>query len=131
MNGRIAKKNGFTLMEIIVAMTLMGLSLVAVLELFSLGLSSGRRSQRATVAVSLARNLMEEVLSRDELADGTEEGRFEEEEMDYAIDVGPGEFQGLHEVLVTVSWTERGRMKDYRLFCYVPDESSGFSIFPE
>jgi type II secretory pathway pseudopilin PulG len=118
-------------MEIIVATTIMGIALVAVLQLFSLGLSSGRRSQRATIAVSLARNLMEEVLSRDELEDGADEGEIEEDDMTYAIDVQPGEFEGLHEVRVTVSWSERGRPKDYTLFCYVPEESQGFSIFPE
>jgi prepilin-type N-terminal cleavage/methylation domain-containing protein len=131
MIARPVRKNGFTLMEIIVATTIMGIALVAVLQLFSIGLSSGRRSQRATIAVSLARNVMEEILSRDELTNGTEGGRFEEEGMDYAIEIQPGEFEELHEVLVTVSWSERGGTKDYRLFCYVPDESSGLSVFPE
>jgi len=120
---------GFTLIEIIVAMTILGLSMVAVLQVFSLGLSSSRRSQKVTMAVSVAKNIMEEVISRDSIEAGYEQGSIEEFGIDYSIDINPGELAGLHVVEVSVGWT--GGERVFALFCQVPQEASGFSVFPK
>ncbi len=119
---------GFTLIEIIVAMTILGLSMVAVLQVFSLGLSSSRRSQKVTMAVSIAKNIMEEVISRDNIEVDYEQGSIEEFGIDYSIDIKPGELEGLHVVEVSVGWT--GGERVFALFCHVPNESRGFSVFP-
>ncbi len=124
------RQRGFTLIEIIIATAVMALALVAVLQVFSLGVSSARRSQKSTIAVTLARNVMEEVASRDLLEPGREEGELEDYDMSYSIDITEGELPGLHDVEVAVSWSDEGATKEYRLFTMIPEESMGFSIFP-
>jgi general secretion pathway protein I len=70
-------KKGFTLVEIVVAMAVLGISLVLVIELFSGGLRLGRASEEYTLAGQLARQKMEELSLSRELKEGVEEGEFE------------------------------------------------------
>jgi prepilin-type N-terminal cleavage/methylation domain-containing protein len=66
--------NGFTLLEVVVAMAIVGLGVVTLLELFSMGLRLGARSSARTEANSYARQVMDEVLARQTLQNGTERG---------------------------------------------------------
>ena len=68
---------GFTLLEVVVAMAILGLGLVAIMELFSSGLRLARLSEDYSKAVSLARTKMEEVRIADQLAEGEEQGEFD------------------------------------------------------
>lgn len=69
--------DGFTLLEVVVAMAIVGLGVVTLLELFSMGLRLGARSAARTEANSYARQVMDEVLARRTLQDGTERGSAE------------------------------------------------------
>lgn len=55
-------------------MTIVGLGVVTLLEVFSSGLRLGSRSEVSTEAVTYGRQLMDEILARPVLRDGTEEG---------------------------------------------------------
>jgi general secretion pathway protein I len=68
---------GFTLIEILVAISILGISLVVVLQLFSGALKSSRVSDEYTRAVFYAQETMEEILLRTELTSGVEEGDFD------------------------------------------------------
>lgn len=65
---------GFTLIEIVVAMTIVGLGVVTLLEIFSSGLQLGARSQDRTEAVAYGRQVMDQFLARRTLTEGTEQG---------------------------------------------------------
>ncbi len=67
---------GFTLLEILVAMVILTICLVAIMELFSGGLKGGRVSREYLQAVFQAREKMEEILTAPELSAGSMEGRF-------------------------------------------------------
>jgi general secretion pathway protein I len=69
--------SGFTLLEVVVAMAIVGLGVVTLLELFSMGLRLGARSGLRTEANTYARQVMDEVLARRTLQDGSERGRAE------------------------------------------------------
>lgn len=105
---------GFTLLEVVVAMAILGLGLVAIMELFSSGLRLARLSGEYSKAVSLARTKMEEVRIADPLAEGEEQGEFDK---DYRWKVGvkkvemfaaeQKEFQTLvelYQIQVSVIW---------------------------
>jgi len=62
---------GFTLLEVLVAMVLLSIALVAIFELFSAGLRGIARSDEVTNAVILAESKMREVLDDDTLAEKT------------------------------------------------------------
>jgi prepilin-type N-terminal cleavage/methylation domain-containing protein len=68
---------GFTLLEVVVAMTIVGLGVVTLLEVFSLGLRLGARSSVRTEAATYGGQIMGEVLSRRRIEDGSERGRSE------------------------------------------------------
>ncbi len=74
---RVSNK-GFTLIEILVAISILSISLVVILQLFSGGLKSSRLSDRYTRGIFHAREKMEEILLGTEFADEVSEGEFED-----------------------------------------------------
>ena len=70
--------NGFTLIEILVAISILAISLVVILQLFSGGLKSSRLSEEYTRAIFHAKEKMEEVLIPKELSEGGLQGEFED-----------------------------------------------------
>lgn len=65
---------GFTLLEVLVALTIVGLGVVAVLQVFSLGLRLGARSTTSTEAVTYGARVMDELLARKKLFEGSDSG---------------------------------------------------------
>jgi type II secretion system protein I len=65
---------GFTLLEIVVAMAIVGLGVVTLLEVFSSGLRLGARSQDRTEVITQGRQIMDQFLTRRPLTEGTEQG---------------------------------------------------------
>ena len=55
------KNKGFTLIEVLVAVAILGVGLTVLIELFSGGLRLGRASEEYTKAVNYARMKMEEI----------------------------------------------------------------------
>ncbi|MBI2349928.1 MAG: prepilin-type N-terminal cleavage/methylation domain-containing protein [Deltaproteobacteria bacterium] len=71
-------ENGFTLLEVVVAMAIVGLGVVTVIEIFSLGLRLVARSSERASAITYGRQVMDEVLIRRGVQEGGEEGSFGE-----------------------------------------------------
>ena len=65
---------GFTLLEVLVAVTIVGLGVVTVLQIFSLGLRLGARSTTSTDAVTHGARVMDELLARKKLFEGSDSG---------------------------------------------------------
>jgi general secretion pathway protein I len=74
-----AECQGFTLIEILVAIVILGISLVTIMQLFSGGLKSCKVSDEYTRAVFHARQKMEEVLIADSIIEGIDEGDFDDD----------------------------------------------------
>ncbi len=64
---------GFSLVEVVVAMTIVGLGVVTLLQIFSMGLRLGARSGVHTEAGTYGRQVMDEGLARRSLRDGSEQ----------------------------------------------------------
>jgi len=69
---------GFTLLEVIVAMTIVGIGVVTLLEIFSSGLLLGSRSSAATEAIIYGRQAMDEILLRRRIEEGPQQGSLNE-----------------------------------------------------
>jgi len=67
---------GFTLIEVVVALAILGVGLIVIIELFSGGLRLGRTTEEYTRAMGYARMKMEEITVQPSLKEGTEEGEF-------------------------------------------------------
>jgi type II secretory pathway pseudopilin PulG len=111
------KAEGFSLLEVLVATTLMGLMLVVILEVLTSTLRAQEASRSNTQAVLAAEKVLEEFSEKD-LARGTFQGR--EGRFDYQVRLEP-QFQvpypGENKRLVCsllqvmVSWKEQGKVK--------------------
>ena len=75
--GKSRTPDGFTLVEVVVAMAVLGISLVLIIELFSGGLRLGRAAEEYTVAGQLARQKIEEIALYKQMEEGAEEGEFD------------------------------------------------------
>jgi general secretion pathway protein I len=67
---------GFTLLEVLVAMTIVGIGVVTLLEVFSLGLRLAARSSLQTEALTYSRQVMDGILARPTMEDGAEQGKY-------------------------------------------------------
>jgi general secretion pathway protein I len=73
------RSRGFTLIEIVVAMAILGIGLVVIIELFSGGLRLGRASEEYTKAAGYARMKLEEIGVTELTGEGILEGQFDPE----------------------------------------------------
>jgi general secretion pathway protein I len=69
---------GFTLIETLVAISILAISLVVILQLFSGGLKSSRLSDEYTRGIFHAREKMDEILIAGELTEGVIDGKFDD-----------------------------------------------------
>ncbi len=115
-------RNGFTLIEVMVAMSILGVALVAALELFAGSLRLAGNSVSQTKALVLGRSLMDHFLWQSVLpndgnyADTTRDGchwsayigsvepALGAGEEDPSIGAGSTEYE-LKQIVVTVSWS--------------------------
>jgi general secretion pathway protein I len=126
--GARAPRAGFSLLEVAVAMAILGLGLVTLLQALSGGLRLEEKAGRLGRAVLQARALMDEVLWKGELRDGVEDGvtvdglRWrrtvrhaapeeggEARDLDFELDYS------LRVLEVVVGWDELGREKTFEL----------------
>jgi general secretion pathway protein I len=75
---RIRGYRGFTLIETLVAISILSVSLVVLMQLFSGGLKSSRLSDEYTRGIFHAREKMDEILLAGELSEGIIGGEFDD-----------------------------------------------------
>jgi general secretion pathway protein I len=78
LGSRFLPTTGFTLVEVVVALAILGVGLIVIIQLFSGGLRLGSASVEQTKAVRYARMKMEEIALKTAIEEGTEEGKFDE-----------------------------------------------------
>jgi len=76
--GAPAAQGGFTLLEVLVAMMILGLSLGAILQQFALASRAGSASAEATRATVLAREKIEELKMQRQLSESIGRGSFDD-----------------------------------------------------
>jgi len=69
---------GFTLIETVIALAILGIALTVILELFSGGLRLARTSEEYTKAMNFARMKLEEIISQQKIEEGTDEGEYDD-----------------------------------------------------
>ena len=73
---RRTDNNGFTLLEVMVALAVLAVGIVTVLELFGGGLRLMTKASKRTQAVVYAQNVMDRLLAQSTLGDGDDGGQF-------------------------------------------------------
>ena len=123
------RKKGFSLLELIIAIGVLAVGLVAVLQIFPVGLRASRRAGMMTKAAFLAQNKLEEAkmagfdsitaLPPTILLAG-EDGDFEWEIIIDKLELdGLNDNDNIRKVTVTVSWMDRSKKRSKDFITYV------------
>jgi len=118
---------GFTLMEVVVSMAILGIALTILLELFSGGLRSAKISEEYTKATWYGKAKMEEMLTVQDLREGVTEGSFDSQ-YEWRSEVKKSnpklslEEDGqtslpidLYQIIVRVSWPSGSGQRSYEV----------------
>lgn len=119
---RAGRRRGFTLLEVIVSLAVMGVGLVAVLEAFSAGLRLSLQDEFLTTATFLAAGKMEEVMKETYITPGTDEGDFGDEFPDFTwtVEITDSRIEELELVTVVVYWDVANRSDQLMLTTALP-----------
>jgi general secretion pathway protein I len=114
------KARGFTLIEILAALTMFALVGGMLLQLFETGLRSARTSAEISHGALLARSKMTEMLAYPTLTPGTISGEFDETyrwRVDLTLPETERTFATLHplNLVVTVYWGAEGDESSFQL----------------
>lgn len=71
-------QKGFTLLEVMVAMAILGIAIVFIFQLFSITLRSAKKAEDYTKALFHARALLDEAYALQEFSEGTDTVEFED-----------------------------------------------------
>lgn len=118
------RSNGFSLLEVMVSISILGIALVTLFQLFSISLRSVKKSEDYSMALIHARSLMDEAYALPNLTDSAESFDFE------------GGFKGIrtvslkqseekikiYEITVTISWPPSGKLELKGLKAYYETE---------
>lgn len=114
------KTTGFTLLEVMVAVAILGFVLVSLLGLKNRSMQDVMLAERMTTATLLAKSRMVQTLSGT-LIPAEEEGEFEEEEFKgytWKKVIAPTPIASIMEVRVAVLWKEGEREEMVELVSY-------------
>jgi len=121
-NPRSNAKGGFALIEILVAVSILAISLVVIFQLFSGGLKSRKLSEEYARGVFHAREKMAETLLNPDLSEGETEGEFEDGyEWQMTITPIPSEEDeeklsvGLLNIRIRITWHEGEKKKSFEV----------------
>ena len=119
----LACSKGFTLMEILAALVLIGVVLPAVMKGVSMASILASDSARKYEALNLAESKLAEILLNDDWQESSDSGDFEPDNEDYEWTMETSDWTqaDLKQVNVTVMWEQRGRPRQIQLSTLVYD----------
>ena len=79
--------NGFTLIEVVVALGILSIGLTVLFGLFSGGLRLARTSEEYTKAMNFAQTKLEEITSQQSIQEGTDEGKCDDENFRWQVKI--------------------------------------------
>ena len=109
------RSRGFSLLEVMVALAILGIAVVAIFQLFSINLRTTQKADDYTKAIFYARSMLDEAYSR---VDPSEASASEEYERKYKVtrevsvksESEKGDVR-VYEITVTVTWPPSGSFR--------------------
>jgi len=103
---------GFSLLEVLVAVAILGIAFVTLFQGFSMGLGLASRAETRSWAVIYARSVMDDLLSQDPLEEGGDSGEiddvFQYRTLVRRLEPLEGELAVSYEATVEVRWGTTG-----------------------
>ncbi len=119
------RRNGFSLVEMLAALTIFSLGVLGTMEVFTACLRSTSASLGYTRAAHLAQGLLEETIAEGDFTFVSDSGTFGlgYPRHSWTREIAETEELGLYQVEVEVAWTERGQEKQFTLTTLVAERS--------
>jgi general secretion pathway protein I len=114
-------KQGFTLLEVMVALAILAITLVIIFSQQAVGIKAGNEARIITKATFVAQERMAGLITQDRLPIGEEEGEVQDAipPMKWKQMVEESAIEGMKKIIVLVLWKEGDRDRDVRLVTYV------------
>ena len=121
---------GFTLIEVVIALAILGIGLTVIMELFSGGLRLARTSEEYTKAMNFARMKMEEITSQQKIEEGSDEGKCDDETFRWQVEIKRKDLLAiekdsdfkppveLFQVIVDILWQSGSKERSARIESY-------------
>lgn len=117
--------DGFSLVEIIIALSILGIGLIGAMRVFPVGLRASQRSELRSRAAFIAQRAIEtvKVSPWEQIKDG--ETRLEQKPFVVITTISPAEVErladsfALKRVEVSIEWTQEGRPRSLTVATYV------------
>ncbi len=113
-------ENGFTLLEVMAALTVLAVAFVVLLQTDGLNAARTLHAERVLGAVQLASEKMEEVFAAGSGDLFSDKGELDDGVYSWDQTISDTEFAGLKEVRLTVTWKEGEREESFVALAYLP-----------
>lgn len=118
----IKQENGFTLLEVMIAVAIMAIALVSLLHLIVLNIGYAQQDKIITMATFFARQKIVEGLALTEgQRDGEGEGEDEFQIFSWKRTVMPTVFNKISEMKVIITWKENDEERELSVMQYIFD----------
>ena len=111
----LLRSRGFSLLEVMVALAILGIALVAIFQLFSLNLRSTQKAEGYTKAIFYARSMLDEAYIFIDPADASDSREYENKyEATRKVNLKSESEDGkikLYEITVAVTWPPSGNFR--------------------
>jgi prepilin-type N-terminal cleavage/methylation domain-containing protein len=118
--------NGFTLIEVLATLVLLGIVLPVAMRGVSISLASAEKAKHLSEAAALADAKLNELVSTGEWSGGALQGDFGQDWPMYRwqAQAASRDF-GVTEIVLTVTWQQRGQDRSLNVSTMVSDSASG------
>ena len=119
---------GFSLLEVLLAMVVVGIAIAGIAQGFAVGIVSAGLARNTTTAAALARARLSEFEAGLRPSDVNADGDFAdlgEEEYRWKLVSTAGDRPGLYQLVLTVSWPDRGGERDLTVVRWKYDAQAG------
>ena len=113
-------ESGFTLLEVMAALSVLALALVVLLQTDGLNATRTLHADRVLGAIQLAGEKMEEVFGSDSDDLFSDQGEQDDGIYSWKRTISDTQFVGLKEVRLAVTWNEGEREESYVALAYLP-----------
>ena len=119
----IPRRSGFSVIEVIVAMAVLGVSTIAVFGALRTVSRAAYHTRMQTKAVLLAESLLAESRLSNDASYTTNQGT--QGLYTWQVSIAPTSVEGLGKIMVTINWKEQQREQDYQLVSFMQMKTFG------